>query len=143
MTSRLGIPLPSSKRKPKNSCRRRSKAKFLTTASVKFYLSTPGLQNSMACPRPTKPVSPPTHSVSLRRHARQIILVSTMDFFLPILAFIPAHLPNTQAYLTCLRNVFPSGLPLKSIALTIHVCNLYGSREHTYSCGHPCGDAPY
>lgn len=44
-----------------------------------------------------------------------------------ILAFIPTHLPNTQAYLSRLRNVFPNGLPPKSIAFSIDVCNLYGS----------------
>ena len=44
-----------------------------------------------------------------------------------LLSFIPAHLTNTQSYLTRLKYTFPNGLPPSSIVFSIDVCNLYGS----------------
>ena len=44
-----------------------------------------------------------------------------------LLSFIPAHLTNTQSYLTRMKDTFPDGLPPKSIVFSIDVCNLYGS----------------
>ena len=44
-----------------------------------------------------------------------------------VLAFIPAHLTNTQSYLARMRDAFPLGLPANSIVFSIDVCNLYGS----------------
>ena len=44
-----------------------------------------------------------------------------------LLAFIPAHLTNTQSYLTRMKDAFPTGLPPKSIVFSFDVSNLYGS----------------
>ena len=44
-----------------------------------------------------------------------------------ILAFIPAHLTNTQTYLTRMKDTFPNGFPPNSIVFSLDVCNLYGS----------------
>ena len=44
-----------------------------------------------------------------------------------LLSFIPAHLTNTQSYLTRLHDTFPNGLPSQSIVFSFDVCNLYGS----------------
>ena len=44
-----------------------------------------------------------------------------------LLSFIPAHLSNTDSYLTKMKNVFPGSLPPGSIIFTLDVCNLYGS----------------
>ena len=44
-----------------------------------------------------------------------------------LLTFIPAHLPNTDSYLTKLKDAFPTGLPPGSIIFSLDVCNLYGS----------------
>ena len=44
-----------------------------------------------------------------------------------LLSFIPAHLTNTQDYLTRLKDNFPNSFPPKSIVFSIDVCNLYGS----------------
>ena len=44
-----------------------------------------------------------------------------------LLAFIPAHLTNTNEYLTRLTDRFPEKLPPGSIVFSLDVCNLYGS----------------
>lgn len=44
-----------------------------------------------------------------------------------LLTFIPAHLPNTDSYLTKLKDAFPNGLPPGSIIFSLDVTNLYGS----------------
>ena len=44
-----------------------------------------------------------------------------------LLTFIPAHLPNTDSYLTKLKDTFPNGLPPGAIIFSLDVCNLYGS----------------
>ena len=44
-----------------------------------------------------------------------------------ILSLIPAHLPNTESFLTKLGTAFPQGLPQGAIVFSLDVCNLYGS----------------
>ena len=44
-----------------------------------------------------------------------------------ILQFIPAHLTNTESYLSRMKSLFPAGLPSKSIVFSLDVANLYGS----------------
>ena len=44
-----------------------------------------------------------------------------------LLSFIPAHVENTQSYLTRLKDSFPKGFPAHSIVFSIDVRNLYGS----------------
>ena len=44
-----------------------------------------------------------------------------------LLSLIPAHLPNTDSFLTKLKDSFPMGLPPGSIVFTLDVTNLYGS----------------
>ena len=44
-----------------------------------------------------------------------------------LLQFIPAHLSNTESYLTKMKATFPGRLPSGSIIFTLDVCNLYGS----------------
>ena len=43
------------------------------------------------------------------------------------LSLIPAHLPNTDSYLTKLKNTFPHSLPPGSIIFSLDVKNLYGT----------------
>ena len=44
-----------------------------------------------------------------------------------LLTFIPAHITNTQSYLTRLKDAFPVSLPANSIIFSFDVCNLYGN----------------
>ena len=44
-----------------------------------------------------------------------------------LLAFVPAHLTNTQDYLHRIRTQFPRGLPAGSIVFSVDVANLYGN----------------
>ena len=45
----------------------------------------------------------------------------------PLLAFVPAHLTNTDDYLHRLRTQCPRGLPAGAIVFYIDVTNLYGN----------------
>ena len=45
----------------------------------------------------------------------------------PLLAFVPAHLTNTDDYLHRLRTQCPRGLPAGAIVFDIDVTNLYGN----------------
>ena len=49
------------------------------------------------------------------------------DILTQILQFIPAHLTNTESYLTRMKNLFPTGLPPNSIVFSLDVMNLYES----------------
>ena len=44
-----------------------------------------------------------------------------------LLAFVPAHLKNTEQYLSTLKNKYPDGLPPGTIVFTMDVNNLYGN----------------
>ena len=44
-----------------------------------------------------------------------------------LLKYVPAHLPNTDSYLTRLRQSYPNGFPPDSIVFSLDVKNLYGN----------------
>ena len=44
-----------------------------------------------------------------------------------LLSLIPAHLPNTDAFLAKMKSIFPDKLPPGTILFSLDVCNLYGS----------------
>ena len=44
-----------------------------------------------------------------------------------LLAFVPAHLKNTDQYLSTLKNKYPDSLPPDTIVFTMDVQNLYGN----------------